>query len=218
MFGKQIIRYAATAVMLSGAVALAETTVTHMNFKDTALMGTFICTDDPAGITTRVMLFSGSSATRGTSGGPVTTPFTSLEILRSDGFNGLFEASGYSFSVVPSIDRTLQVGSVSGPLTVGVNSQNGGFDADATIEFTLIALPEKPSREGPFRENLDFGGFRINTNLMLVVQAASGTGSITVTDRFSSALYLTCPLTSLAYEGLPTTLQSVRGGTVTIEK
>jgi len=95
MFGKQIIRYAATAVMLSGAVALAGTTVSHLEFKGDMAIATFdeVSASDPC-LENFVFIFAADQMQKISPGPKSTTVKASLSVSQVDICTGILLFSG----------------------------------------------------------------------------------------------------------------------------
>jgi hypothetical protein len=204
---------AADARAVTGARAGA--TVSVMQVRDSSISGQFICTNDPPGITSAVQVISDTSIVRAEGG---TTPFTSLGVFRYDGTNILFDASGLSFDIGPTVTG-LSRGSVEGTLPVEIVSQGGG-GALARFQFTFTADRTQPTIDGPFVSNVVYpDGTRIVSRLMGQTRPATATGSVTVFDPGTGQVFFTCPLLrSNSTPDAPTAIQFVREGTITITK
>ena len=130
----------------------------------------------------------------------------------------LFDAFGFSFEIGPTVTG-LRSGSVAGTVQVDVVSQGGGFAANATFQFTFTADRTKPIIDGPFVSNeVGPDGTRIVSQFVGQTQPATATGSITVTDPGSGEILLACPLRSISNPDMPTVIQFIRVGTITITK
>jgi hypothetical protein len=214
---------AAVYARAAGAEPPALATVEVFNARETLIQGVFACTNDPAGITTGVQLLSSASVEHDAGGGKVASPYTSLSVTRTgtngDTVNTLFEASGFSFDIGPTVDRRrLTTGSVAGAVSVDIFSQGGGA-ANAAFQFTFTADTSKPTIEGPFVSNFVYpDGTRLVSRVVGQTQPATATGSISITDPGSGAVILACPLQSTSNHEVPTVIQFVRTGTITITK
>jgi len=204
----------AGAVALGGS-ALAAATVTQFSVKDTSLQGTFVCTNDPLGVTTTIRLISASTVQQ-EPGTKETTSFTSIGIVRTDGSDTpIFDAGGYSTTIAPQIASNLSSGSVAGTLIV--TDVQAGLDIhDASFTFSFTAQQGSRALEGPMQSNEDFGSYRQIAHFKGVQQSASGTGTITVADPSTGAILLTCPVRSIDDPDFPTVIARISAGTLTV--
>jgi hypothetical protein len=176
----------------------------------------FACTNDP---TWGVQLLSVTAVEHETGTGKVVTSFTSLGVAHyNDAFNQiLFDASGFSFDIGPTVDpQRLTTGSVAGTLPMDVFSFPGG-SVNATFRFTFTADTSKPTIEGPFVSNLVYpDGTRVVSRGVGQTHTATATGSIRVTN--GSEVVVDCHLQSIPNSDVPTVIQFIRDGTITITK
>src|SRR4051812_47322743 len=165
-----------TTTLSVGVWAKAE--VTQLKVRGTALTGTFVCANDPAGTTTRVVLQS-FSGTQKSAGPPVSAPFTSVSLTRTDGTNTLLEASGFSPdpfeapefpAIVPKIASSLSNGSVSGVLLLTESAPEIAFPTTA-ISFSFAATSDR-ARDGFFNTNEKSGGMHTVGHFSSVIRAA----------------------------------------------
>jgi hypothetical protein len=211
----------ALAVVLSvGSIAPAAT-VTVMKVTDTSLSGTFVCTNDPPGVTTLVHVFSGTTVER-TLGmqGKVVSPFTIVGIERRVGPDAILIANGGTAGVAPRINRALTSASVTGsiPCEIDVSPTGGGSFGPANISLSIMAIPGQKTREGPFVIDQSSGNTRQKMIFFSVQRPATGTGWITLTEANTGAVLLNCPLKSGDDPQFPTVLQRVLFGTLAITK
>lgn len=211
----------ALAVVLSvGSIAPAAT-VTVMKVTDTSLSGTFVCTNDPPGVTTLVHVFSGTTVERtlGTRGN-VVSPFTIVGIERRVGPDAILIANGGTADVAPRIDRALRSGSVSGsiPVDIAVSPTGGGGTSPANVSLSITAIPGQKTKEGPFVIDQSSGNTWQKMIFFSVQRPATGIGWITVIDSETGEVIMNCPLKSGDDPQFPTVLQRVLFGTLAITK
>jgi hypothetical protein len=146
-----------------------------------------------------------------------------VSLTRTDGTNTLLEASGFSPdpfeapefpAIVPQIASSLSDGSVSGVLLLTEFAPEIAFPTTA-ISFSFAATSDR-ARDGFFNTNEKSGGMHTVGHFSSVIRAAIATGSITMTLPFTNEIILSCPLVAIDEPELPTTIQEVKFGFITI--
>ena len=186
----------------------AYASATTERFVDTFVSGTFTCVEDP---TVTVTVFSSGSTkilNPPQSGGPTTSPFTSIEVEQTNGVHAFIDPPYLGATIAAN----LSTATVSGTSTFSRVSSPGGI-LDGSVSFTFKATSEP--KVASFNSVQQFDGLIIEGHFTGIQRTAAATGTLTLTEEDGTKV-LSCTLVSTSQGAISTVIQRNSSGHLTV--